>query len=259
MKIAVIGMPRTATKTVLRNMSKYLEARYGVVSNLIDSTTGIVVPHLDEMLNSFIGHFQNQADLINDNVVLSNRPIVSIDDELAKRIGLLRIIKLPFVVKHFPFSHQLQQMPGLTDSVDRVYYLSRRNTFEHALSFCISKQTHSWAVSDAQRSAIANALENRIIIPADTFRKVTEGFNQYNLYLYGKKTIDFETIVKIRSSTEFCSIFELEEIDFEFRNDDIEYGDNKLNMISNVDELMQIYKNIGSATVLESSPVLKTV
>ena len=138
MKIAIIGMPRTATKTVMNNMARYLKERYGAISQLMNATTGVIIPHLDEMLNPSIDLFKYQAFLSLNNVVLTDIPVTDVEEELDGRFWVLRNITIPLVVKHFPFSPQLHRMVELTDCMDRVYYLSRRDTFEHALSFCIS-------------------------------------------------------------------------------------------------------------------------
>ena len=243
-KIAIVSMPRTASKMVIGNFASYTVAKFGNVSKLL-LDDGIVRNCTDEFLNpGFQELFAGKAKLLDTgDVRITAEAFDSLDQELIDRVWIFNQISKPAVLKYFPFSKYMSITDSVLDRVDNIYYLGRKDLFSHVLSCCISYQTNSWIANKIQENIIRDKIQNKISIPPELFRTVLKEFQHYSNICIGKSVFEFDNIIQMRDAKDFCNMFKLEFVEFKFSNSDLEFTDNKELMINNIDELRKIMED----------------
>jgi hypothetical protein len=227
MKTLVLSLPRMGSKQITFNLYRYFRAK-GDVSQIYPIID--IEPSLDEYLN--IWHHRFKCKLIRNgtNLIRTDIPIEIVSDEIEHRINILKELNGPYVIKHFP----------------TVYTLYRNDIFSSALSVCVSEISKSWIKSVYQQNIISKLLNVPITVPVNRFGDVIRQILQYNKTYYAVAThkIEFNDICAATNSYEFCKLMDLEYIDFDFIMLGKEFGDNKEQMVSNIDELKGIYDKL---------------
>jgi hypothetical protein len=240
-KIAIVSMPRTASKVVMKNFSLYTIAKYGDISKLFLDNNH-VRPCTDEFLNpGFQELFVGRAKLLNTgDICITKIPFDNLSQELADRVQIVNQISKPVVLKYFPFRKYLDITNPVLEFIDKTYYLGRKDLFSHVLSSCISYQTNAWVPDEVQKNIIKDTIRNKISISEKLFRNILNEFRYYNASCYGKLVFEFDDIIKLRDSRDFCDMFRLEFTEFKFTNSESEFVNNKELMINNIDDLRKI-------------------
>jgi hypothetical protein len=239
MKTQILSLPRMASKQITFNLYRYFLAKYkdvSVIHKIVD-----IEPSLDELFNIWHHRFKYKLKSDGNNLVRTNELITSSDEEIANRCEYVKDLNGPYVIKHFPMDNDIT--PFLINQVDRVYTLSRNDIFNNALSICLSRISKSWIRSQYQQKMISTMIESPIDIPVDEFRQVVQQIFNYNkIYLVDTAHIlEFDDICSVANSIDFCTLLDLEYIEFSFIKIGEEFGDNKTRMISNMSELQDIY------------------
>jgi hypothetical protein len=243
MKTLVLSLPRMGSKQITFNLYRYLKARYGTVSEIYPVRD--IEPSLDELFNT--GHHRFKCTLVreNNNLIRTDNIILSLSDELDNRKKLVYELDGPYVIKHFPIVDR-SITDFLLNCVDNTYVLHREDIFSTALSTCIGIISHSWIKSDFQQMIIDDWLRVPIVVPAHIFsERVMQSIRYKKTFCTNNaRKIEFNDICAATNSYEFCKLMDLEYIDFDFIMLGKEFGDNKEQMVSNIDELKGIYDKL---------------
>lgn len=242
MKIAIHCCHRSGSKRLQNNFQSYLKA------------TGIPIiwpGRVDSIGEPFIFTDQEYVTLktnrtfnIVDNNIeyITNSNYTSIYDEKTSRIHKLAQTNLGFVLKHKPWK---RNEPFLIKKIcNKEVAVIRNNLLDQVLSFCLAKHTDVWDVGTELNKL--KMQQRRISIDADMFIKTHELFSTFNAIQWPEyvQVVKFEEMVKINSSLEFCEFFNLEPMPFNFEPFLIEYGTDKFNLVSNLDDILKIFSDL---------------
>jgi hypothetical protein len=245
MKIHIIAMPRTASKAVMTYFSSYLREKYKDIVSISDLEYGISDRSLDEMLNvEHFRWFKYRVKLENPyEIILTREKIDSIDSELNRRLDIIRNLDAPYVAKYFPKMGYETFAEQILTLSDRNYYIRRSDMFNHSLSMALSVETNSWIKDNYQNSVIEAAKNNPIRLRRGRYTNIVKWLIYYDKhYTKNNPVIEFEDIISVDSAETFCDLFNLEYIDFEFKKYPAEFVDNKLQMISNINDLRNVFE-----------------
>jgi hypothetical protein len=248
MKIAINSLPRSGTKILQGNFQQYLKASgYAVLCP--DSFDSIGEPFNFEDYENDLQVTKTGITGIDGKKILfskKHKNPVPLTEELKTRYVFLTGLKNSWVYKRTPFSNFDPILYESAVGLDKCIAIVKQNTFEHCISFVLARQLDIWSNGDSLRSAIRNYTENKIKIELSDFSHFYKWFKDYNKIKWVKdiQVVRFEEMVKLSNSKEFCDFFHLPDTDFDFHPFVVEYGDNKINMISNMLELSELAKEL---------------
>jgi len=250
MNIHIITMPRSGSKTVMQYMTLYYREKYKnlFVSTLI-STKDIIWQGLksawsvDEFLNHHHkGMFQGHAEILNRfEILVSDKKIDSIEKELISRLDIIQNLTEPYILKHFPrgYTHITDQLISIPAN---IYYITRDDIFNHTLSWALSQRLASWVNNNHQKNMISLSENSPITVDHIAFRGLLRELLHFSKkFNDGRPVIRFEDIIALNNARDFCTLFNLDFVDFEFVKIGEEFGNHKLQMIANINELHDIY------------------
>jgi hypothetical protein len=248
MKIAINSLPRSGTKFLQANFHRYIKsAGYNVLCP--ESFDSILEPfnfldHELELKATITGI--ESIDQHKINFVKKYRYPKDINSETIDRYSYLKSLKQSWVFKRTPW---VRFDPILYESaveLDKCVAIVRSDMFEHTLSFVLARQLNIWAPTNELETAVETCKNKPIKLNEDEFIQFYKWIKQYNKIKWVKdiQVVDFDKMVKIKNSKEFCDFFNLPFVNFDFHYFHIEYGDNKRKMISNIKELRVIAKSL---------------
>lgn len=244
MKISIYSLPRSATKHLQNMFQSYLVASGEPVlcKNRIEGAGEPFVYNDNDQEYSFSS--RELIELTDDGLVyekLKYKRYIPSDKIL--RADLLLNSELSWVIKSVPRNKYDPIIQTMITETDLCMAIIRRDLFSHALSFCLSKQINSWSREEIiEFNSIHKYTAEPIQIDTDLFLHTYKWFSDYNNVKWHKlmRVVEFETLTKIKTAEEFCDYFRIPLLKFNYIEFPIEYGDNKFNMISNLDELESI-------------------
>ena len=247
MKIAINSLPRSGTKLLQANFHCYIKsAGYDVLCP--ESFDSILEPFYFSKHELELKESVTRIESIDQYKINFKKGGVPcrITDEVIRRYKYLKSLKQSWVFKRTPRD---QFDPILYQSVvdlDKSVAIKRYDFFDHALSLSLAKKLDIWAPTDQLNDAIKNYTMQQIKIEKTEFASDYKWIKEYSKIKWVKdvQVVKFEEMVKLNNSKEFCDFFQLPFIEFNFHQFDIEYGDNKRKMISNIDELILVANNI---------------
>ena len=248
MKIAINSLPRSGTKILQINFQQYLKA------------TGYVVL-CSESVDSIVEPF-NFTDHEND-LQVTRTGISSIDDhkihfakkhknpmplieEIKSRYILLSSLKHSWVFKRTPFTKFDPILYESAVGLDKCIAVIKQNIFEHCISFVLARKLDIWSRGDKLTKAIEDYTKQQIELDPVEFEHFYIWFKDFNKikWVNDIQVVRFEEMVQLSNSKEFCDFFQIPFIEFNFHPFVVEYGSNKLKMVSNLKELFQIANRI---------------
>jgi hypothetical protein len=246
MKILLNALPRTGSKWLAVNLSKYLDTAFGRSAYLyIDNKPWVISDWFDYQGDQLL--FHGKICQINHNFILTNET-VDIEQEMYSRLDLLVRYDAPIQIKVHP-----QTLPSLIaceilkKQAYRYYSLRRRDTFEQVFSKCLCIQTEIWNPGVELNVLLIDLLKNPIEISEEQFLfELRQNSTQID-YLdneLGCQHLYFEDLVNIKNSGDFCSWLNLPVV--EFRLDQYftkEYGPLKPYIVKNYQKLKEIYES----------------
>lgn len=246
MRIAIHSLPRCGTKTLQRNFQSYLKALGMPVlgANRVDGLGEPFIFTEKEFTTGITNQRLKKYDA--DGPIFETGDPISVYQELSYRFVNLIHRKRNFVFKRNPLIWGDPLIYDTITNIDKCISVIREDTFDHCLSFCIAHYLQIWNKGDELNNAIIEHSKNKIRIDPDIFLL---RYNTFSLYKKLKWTahfqiVKFDDIIKISSAKEFCEFFNLRYYHFEFKTFEIEYGDNKFNMIENLDELKKLVQTV---------------
>lgn len=245
MKVAINSLPRSGTKVLQRNFQRYLIQQGTTLSK--DNVDSIWEPFSFTPMEYDLG-VTNQGiiEITSDEIVYGKKYTFSsipLHLEVQNRFNLLYerpenwVFKRTPWVQHDPILYACSTLLDKCVAIKKKYTIA--NAFQFAISLGLATQLNIWANSPALDSAIKQHRADKIELDLELFASQYRLFNQYNNIVWSSdiQVVDFDQMVELSSSREFCKFFDLPYLDFEFVEFQIEYGANKLEMISNLDEI----------------------
>ena len=236
MKILLLALPRTGSKFVHRNIDRYLAVDNPTVKLTNDSQTGEWYEPLYQRIK-FLGD--------NGNVITEeDKTIIKSETSLNNAIDIIPKLSKDLVIKYHHVKGIRDIEKQFISLFDKVYLLHRRKYFESALSFALSDYFDSWIPNVSQRDKIAKSLVKKIDLDEESWINIIQSFKELrNLEIPGVSKIFFEDMIQLKSSKEFCEHLGLPFKDFNIVTDqEIEFGKNKYSMITNLDRLVELFK-----------------
>lgn len=241
MKVLIATLPRSGSKFIQRNMQAYL-ASLGrtLVANTTDDPAG------DIGLNEFFvgrgknGKFINKATLFKGKVVYVPTDDLDQEGEKENRLSILRTNNQHFVVKDLVIFSDMKVTDQLIDMSDMIIVL-KRDLRNCVLSNLASMYTHCYHQSHVMTSAIKEKTIEKIHVDLKLVDDLLERFTMFEAKKWPPekiKVLNFEDLVKIKSSVEFCKWMKLPFSHFTFVPAEIEFSHHKYTIFSNLEEVM---------------------
>lgn len=248
MKIVLYSLPRSATKHTQNMFQSYLLAAGGPVlaKNKID---GIGEPFFYNDSDQYYKMASQELIEINDDGLVFKELVYKrlvMHDKILRAKMLLESDN-GWVLKMVPNNRYDHIKYDMIMYSDLCVAITRDDIFEHVLSFCLAKQINIWSRNEIEASdAIGRYTSEPVSIDVDFFTKTYKWFDGYRKIKWSKDVtvVKFEEITKITSDRDFCNIFNIEYVPFEYTNYPVEYADNKFKMISNLEEVSGLYKEL---------------
>jgi hypothetical protein len=249
MKVLVLALPRSGTKILQSYLHHYLVAA-GTTLHIERWKNG-----LDEFLSPYTKNTSKFATVLNDEIKFGE-PVENSIDEVRRRLtDIVAPSTHNLVIKYPPLFREgeCELSLDVLNAFDKVVVLKRLNSFDVALSTGLAIALQSYLrtrYDQTQVELIKNTLRNPIAINADEFKKIYN-MNQQLIndeYKHHYQHLDYceityDQLSTFRTSDEFCKHLNLPEINFPLEQHyQIEYADNKHDMISNLQELKDIIK-----------------
>jgi len=247
MKIAINSLPRSGTKLLQANFHRYIKSA-GYDALCPESFESILEPFYfskdDRELGSSVTRIES-IDQYKINFKKYKFPR-RVTDEIIERYKYLKSLKQSWVFKRTPKGRFDPILYQSVVELDKSVAIKRYDFFDHALSLSLAKKLDIWAPTDQLNDAIKNHTIQQIKIEETEFAADYKWIKEYSKIKWVKdvQVVKFEEMVKLNNSKEFCDFFQLPFIEFNFHKFDIEYGDNKRKMISNIEELRLIANEI---------------
>jgi hypothetical protein len=243
-KVAIHALPRSGTKNLQINFQKYL-LTYGADKVLAPlCSVGLGEPFIfpdSDFKTKRTCYRMKYADT--GLYYEETKVYTHVVSEMISRFDfLINHPKKGWVYKRSIWQHHDPVAFETTTKTDKPIVVIRHDTFEHCVSFCLARHLNLWEQGQQMQQAITTHLENKIEISLADFEENYKWFNRNNEIKYPKEfqIVNFEDMVKIKDNTEFCNFFNIEYRNFDFSPFEIEYGNNKFNIINNLPELKKI-------------------
>ena len=245
MKIAIHSLPRSGTKNLIINFHRYLKSLdYPVVNYNCDRGLDEPFNFKDDARNPEMKTLSKMVSkTINGEIVYrSHETPVDIEFEMRRRLQILINLNLSWVFRRVPFYAFDPILYDTLVNVDKSIVILKDNVFEHCVSYTLASQLGIWDAGEQMNNAIEYYTKNQIELEIKRFEDRYIQFYRFNRmkWLSPALVLKFEEMVNIKDSTEFCEFFQIPDNDFTFSQFEIEFGNNKLEMISNIDELKSI-------------------
>jgi hypothetical protein len=161
--------------------------------------------------------------------------------ELKRRIQLLEDSNDAWVIKRWNWVENDPIKDDLLRTAKNIAVI-RNDQFDHTLSLCLSYASNIWAWGDEMDTCIKEYSKNKIYIDPKQFKNYYDLFTIWNNQEWDESisVYNFEDIIQISNTREFCNFFSLEYSEFNFIPFTKEFGDYKFDMISNIDQLKKI-------------------
>lgn len=237
MRILLLAHERTASKMVLHNLHRYLQAGN--------------IPPVECIFNNESGPWHEPlrtCQVINtaggDVVALvGEQPdTMTTIDIIRDRLPVIRRIRRPFVMKVHHELMKSDEEQQLLMEFDHVIHLKRRDTFSQTLSFVLSLRHQTWIPDERQRNITELLINNPVQIdPKQIDWEAHRFIRGRKLEIPNTTTIWTEDVQQVRTASEFCDMLNLPYHEFALDVDTKEYGDSKSMMISNLEEVKQAF------------------
>ena len=248
MRIAIHSLPRSGTKSLQINFHRWL----------LSTQDNVLCPNawagLGEPFNFNDDEFYNGTRKIiyaftNTELIFSSdaaNPLKPITTELGDRINILLRMPNSWVFKRFILYKNDPILYDTIVNVDRCIAVKRNDLFNHLISFVVAKKLEIWSLHQGLADAVERHKNNKIVIDLEKFANAFEWFKGFYNFKWSKdfQIVNFDQMVKISSAKEFCEYFDLEYKEFEFHPFAIEYGNDKFDMIANLEELKELYDRL---------------
>jgi hypothetical protein len=247
MKILIATLPRTGSKFLQMNLHSYLQAAgqvtkmihpvYDEINGLGEFLNPINIKKHSERSADDRPMFKYTANLTNDSNILFIESLIDKDIEIENRLQILKKLTKPYVLKEiiFPTNNAQQLMP----EVDLVYTI-RRNIKERMLSVIVARFTGIYTKNALIPEAVASFNKDKIIVDKEMVNDILEFEKTYMRLVFPKtktRELLYEDIIAIEDSQSFCSLTGLPFVNFRFIKDTVEFGNQKYEMISNLDDI----------------------
>lgn len=245
MKIVVHSLPRSGTKILVKNFQQYLKSlgepvlnsdyEYGLDepfsfkeegwSEEKKTTTRLIIKHLK-----------------GETVYVPDCDPEDIKEEIQRRFSALINLKHSWVCRRVPFGKFDPILYDTVSNVDKSIAIIKNNIFDHCLSYTLAAQLKIWSAGQELNLAVEKYTASKIKLNETDFAHHYSMFWQFNQMKWFPPilSVTFEDMVKINNNKEFCDFFQIPFNDFQFSPFEIEFGDNKINMIANIKELKDI-------------------
>jgi hypothetical protein len=235
MKILITTMARSGSKLLQHNIELYLKS-FGSTLN-VDFISPGPTRGLGEF---FVGKGKDNQYLKKANIDAFGQLFfeefdnpIDVDDENNSRINILKQTSYNFVVKCLEMNVSI--IDELAPLMDRVYIL-KRDKQQCILSNIVSRYTNIYSIEQL------NKVDRKITFTVD--KSIVEEYkikydNFYKRDRY-KNAIDinFEDLINLNDSSEFCKLLYLTHNTFEFFKNTTKFGDHKFAMIENIDQVI---------------------
>lgn len=244
MKIAINSLPRCGTKILQANFHRYLisTGRKVLCAKNFD---GILEPFNFTDTEIYLRSTRTGISSIDDYKIHFLREYefaIPLADEIRKRFLFLLNLDQSWVYKRTPHSKWDPILYESAVRLDKSVSIKRTNTFEHCISFTVAHYLNIWTTGTDLEKAINRHVTEKIKLDTILFKRFYQWFTNVNKIKWVKdiQVVDFNEMVKVSNSTEFCEFFHIPYSEFDFHPFIVEYGDNKMNMVSNLEELREI-------------------
>lgn len=233
MKIAIHHLNRSGSKLLHNNFQSYLKAT-GMPILCPDKLESIGQP-LDFTDHEYATYKTNRTFTIMDNQLVYHDMdhFTNLRDERNSRISKLEKTDWGFVFKHTPWTKD-KLLAGKI--FDKDVAIIRKDMFDQTLSFCIARQTNIWG--HGPKLDNLKSQREKIIIDPKIWSNFYNLLSYYNLIPWPEyvQVVNFEEMVKIKTCYEFCEFLNLEPLNFDFTEFEIELGQDKYDLVANLDD-----------------------
>lgn len=245
MKILIATLPRSGSKFFDQNLNAYV-SKLGLTSKHYYRGTSVEshgYQGLGEFLLRETRSTKYQVRLTaSKSFVDTMIKVTNYEEEIDRRIELLKTVNCSFVIKeHCISGHSFDK---LTAIVDRTYFL-KRDKVEHILSNLVAAKTGVYMRTADFDQLVEDNTKNKFHISSnmvDVYLQAYRDFENLKSLSPHTQVLNFERLISIKTPEDFCVELNLPIVDFDFQESEIEYGQNKMDMIQNLDEVLSWIK-----------------
>lgn len=231
MKVLILAMPRTASKFTSRTLQNYFNWQRTPVDQVYRT------------INVFYDGLRNmRIKLIDNQFVSTGEPLTDFMELVENRIECIEQYKGNgiFKIHHSEFIDRPDLIDKLIATCDHVILLKRKNEFEQLLSHALAEYHNAWHQNAKLNDKLTN--EPIHIDPLKFIHKI-KLLKKCNDYIPPDNVtiLNSEDICNAETREEICQLLNLPVKRFYQIPNTIEFGQNKFDMISNIDELTKLF------------------